>query len=135
CNVYFGLQYAPPTFLDHAFAGVVQALCLYYTRRADGLERRTQEERRLQGILSRLGGEDADWVRNRLGTRPYPPPQDALTELLAEHAEVMRPLLRRDAAGFVTEVTNTLRYVVWRDPEAGIVASRGVDLHWMTAKL
>jgi hypothetical protein len=135
CNVYFGLQYAPPTFLDHTFAGVVQALCLYFTRRADGVERRAQEEKRLQGVLSRLGGEDADWVRNRLGARPYPPPQDALTALLAEHAEMMQPLLRRDADGFTAEVMNTLRYVLWRDPEAGLAASHGADLHWLTAKL
>jgi ApeA N-terminal domain 1/Apea-like HEPN len=135
CNIFFGLQYAPPAFLDLTFAGVVQSLCLYYTRRADGVEKRTQEERRLGAILSRLGGEDADWIRSRLGVRPFPPPEDALTVLLSEHEEVMRPLLKRDAVEFVAEVTNTLRYVLWRDPEAGIVASSGADLHWMTAKL
>ena len=135
CNIYFGLQYAPPAFLDLTFAGVVQSLCLYYTRRTDGVDRHMQEEHRLGGILSRLGGEDADWIRSRLGVRPYPLPQDALTVLLTEHAEVMGPLLRRDATGFVNEVTNTLFYVLWRDPEAGIVASRGADLHWMTARL
>jgi hypothetical protein len=135
CNVYFGLQYAPPAFLDLTFAGVVQSLCLYYTRRADGVQQRTREGSRLGNILSRLGGEDADWVRSRLGVRPYPSPQDVLTVLLSEHGEVMKHLLLRDAEAFVTEVTNTLQYILWRDPEKGLVASHGADLHWMTAKL
>lgn len=53
CNVFFGLQYGPPAFVDWKFAGVLQALQLYLARRDDGLamcDARQNEFKRLSQI-------------------------------------------------------------------------------------
>jgi ApeA N-terminal domain 1 len=135
CNIFFGLHYGPPAYLDITFLGVVESLCLYYTRREDGVAHRTQEERRLREVLDKLPPSDATWVLSHIWVRPFPPLQDLLAKLLGEHAEIMSPLLRTDQPGFVTEVLNTVNYVVRREPEVWLAASRGANLYWLMAKL
>ncbi len=135
CNIFFGLRYGPPAYLDIAFLGIMQSLCLYYTRRAEGIVHRTQEEERLREILTQLSSADAEWVRGRIGVRPCPPPQDILAKLLVEHSELMTPLLQTGQPGFLSEVMNTFHYTVRRDSEVGPAASHGADLYWMTEKL
>lgn len=136
CNIFFGLQYGPPAYLDFTLLGVIESLFLYYTRREDGLAHRNQEDRRLTEVLGKLPAADADWVRSHIWVRPFPPLQDMLAKLLNEHAEVMNPLLRTDQQGFISEVMNTVNYTVRRDnPEIGLAASHGAELYWMMARL
>jgi hypothetical protein len=134
CNIFFGLQYGPPAYLDLTFLGVIESLCLYYTRREDGVAHRNQEERRLAEVLDKLPAADADWVHSHIWSRPFPPLQDILAKLLGEHAEMMNPLLRSQQE-FIADVLNTVNYTLRRDPEVGPAASHGAELYWMMAKL
>jgi hypothetical protein len=135
CNIFFGLQYGPPAYLDVAFLGVIESLSLYYTRREDGVAHREREDRRLTEVLGKLPPADADWVRSHIWVRPFPPLQDILTRLLDEHAEVMNPLLQTDKWGFIREVLGTFIYTIHRDPPFNQVVSSGADLYWVMAKL
>ena len=134
CNIFFGLQYGPPAYLDLTFLGVIESLCLYYTRREDGVAHRNQENRRLAEVLRNLPETDADWVRSHIWINPFPPLQDILAKLLGEHSEVMSPLLKTKE-GFINRVMNTVNYTLRRDPEVGLAASHGGDLYSMMAKL
>src|SRR5262249_22939487 len=93
CNIFFGLQYGPPAYIDMTFGGVVQSLSLYYTRREDGIARRANEEQRLKEIIASLPPGGADWVVDRVGARPYPPFREMLGALVREHADAMNPLV------------------------------------------
>jgi hypothetical protein len=135
CNIFFGIQYGPPAYLDFSFLGVIESLCLYYTRREDGIAHRNQEDRRLTEVLGKLAPVDADWVRSHIWARPFPPLQDILAKLLGEHAEMMNPLLRTDRQGFIADVITTVNYILRRDAEVGLVASHGAELYWLEAKL
>ena len=135
CNVFFGLQYGPPVYLNATFIGVIESLSLYYTRREDGVAHRIQEGRHLTEVLGKLPAADADWVRSHIWVRPFPPLQHILAKLLGEHAELINPLLRTGQQGFIAEVLNTLDYTVRRDPDVGSTASQGNELYWMVARL
>jgi hypothetical protein len=135
CNIFFGLQYGPPAYLDVAFLGVVESLSLYYTRREDGVAHRKQEDSRLTEILGKLSAADADWVRSHIWVQPFPPLQDILSKLLKEHDEVMKALLGTEPREFIKEVMNTVDYILRRDPEVGSTASQGGNLYRMMAKL
>jgi hypothetical protein len=135
CNIFFGLQYGPPAYLDIVFLGVLQSLCLYYLRRKDGIAHRSEQEQRLTEILSRLPFADAELLRSLIWDQPFPPLKEILARLIAEHAEIMMPLLVRTQSEFIDSVTNTLNYKIRRDPGAALVAYQGADLYWMTVKL
>jgi hypothetical protein len=85
--------------------------------------------------LGKLPEADSNWVRSHIWIRPFPPIQDILGILLSEHAGAMDPLLTNGQPRFITEVVNTLNYIVRRDPEVSLVASHGAKLYWMIAKL
>src|SRR6185312_1698113 len=106
----------PPAYLDFTFLGVVESLALYYTRRADGIAHRSRENDRLTEILHQLPTPDADWIRNHIWVRPFPPLQDILVNLVREHTNAINPLVRTEDA-FITEVMNTVNYFLRRDPE------------------
>jgi hypothetical protein len=134
-NIFFGLQYGPPAYLDLTFLGVIESLVLYYTRREDGVAHRNQEEQRLMEILGKLPAADAEWVRNHIWARPFPPRRDILAKLLDEHAELMSPLLKTDKEEFIREILGTLVYTIQRDPPFNQVVSFGAELYWIVAKL
>jgi hypothetical protein len=135
CNIFFGLQYGPPAFVDIKFLGVLQVLQLYYARRADGLALREREERRLREIVSILPTGDGEWLVDRLGICPYPQLRDVLNALIKEHSEVFDPLVSSREDRFISEVINTEYHVTRRDPEVRGVALHGAGLYWMTQKL
>jgi hypothetical protein len=135
CNIYFGLQYGPPVYLDFTFLGVIESLSLYYTRREDGVLHRNQEDRRLTEVLGKLPEADADWVRSHIWIRPFPPLQHILAKLLGEHADVMNPLFRTEQQGFITDVMNTVNYILRRDPDLGPAASHTAELSRLMTKL
>jgi len=135
CNIFFGLQYGPPAYLDFTFLGVVESVSLYYTRREDGVAHRNQEDRRLTEVLGKLPAADADWIRGHIWVRPFPPLQDILAKLLDEHVEVMKPLFQTDKWGFIREVLGTFNYTIHRDPPFNQVVSFGAELYRLMAKL
>lgn len=134
CNIFFGIQYGPPAFIDMSFPYVVQSLYLYHARREDGLAGRG-EEGRLKEILAGLATADADWIVDRLGARPFQPLHLVLRKLVEEHGHVMNPLVSHRQDRFVSEVANTLKYVAFREPEMVQAASHGTDMYWMMQKL
>jgi ApeA-like protein/HEPN superfamily Apea-like protein len=134
-NLYFGLQYGPPAYLDMTFPSVVQSLYLYYSRRDDGVAGRAEEETRLKEILSALPPVDAEWIVDRLGARPFPPLHLVLRKLVEEHSHTMNPLVSSRQDRFVNEVINTLKYIVLRDEDMHPSARHGADLYWMIQKL
>jgi hypothetical protein len=135
CNIYFGMQYAPPAYVDTNFLGMIESLALYYTRRQDGVAQRDEEARRYTELLTKLSPGDAEWIRRHIWVRPFPPLQDTLAKLLKEHADLMNPLLRTEQQRFINEVMNTAHYIIKRDPELGFAVSRGGDLYWMMVRL
>ncbi len=135
CNIFFGLQYRPPTYLDWTFLGIIEALCLYYTRRGDGVAHRIREQLRLGEILGKLSSEDSEWIQAHIWARPFPPLHDILTKLLSEHSEVMRPLLRTGEVGLISQVVNTVNFTIRQDPDVGLIASHGSELYWLMVKL
>ena len=135
CNIYFGLKYGPPAYVDMTFAGMAQVLHLYYSRRDDGMARRAAEIRRLKEILAGLTDADSEWVVNHVGANPYPTFDAELRELLNEHAPVMNPLVSNRPDRFVNEVTNSLHYIIHREPEMYAASGHGADLYWALEKL
>jgi hypothetical protein len=135
CNIYFGLKYGPPAYLDMTFMGIAQVLYLYHSRRDDGLARRTEEERRLKEIVAALTQADAEWVIDHVGARPHPTFEGVLRELVGQHSAVMDPLMSNRQDRFINQVMNTLYYAIHREPEVGLAASHGAELYWMMEKL
>jgi len=135
CNVFFGLQYGPPAFIDLAFPSVVQALHLYYARRDDATAARAEEENRLRSFLSSLPAADADWIVDRLEEGQSPPLKVVLSKLIEEHAHIMNRLISNRQDRFVGSVINTLKYILTSDREMYGAASHSADLYWMMQKL
>ena len=135
CNIFFGLKYGPPAYLDMAFLGIVQSLHLYHAQRDDGLRQRAEEESRLKRIVAALAPADARWVIDHVGARPYPSFERMLHELVSEHSTLINPLIRNRHDRFVSEVMNALQYVIHRDSEVGLAASHGAKLYWLMEKL
>jgi hypothetical protein len=59
----------------------------------------------------------------------------SLLSLIREHIEVMGPLIRDDAEGFVRRVMSAKRYWTTKEPPAEPEVTRSADLHWMVEKL
>jgi hypothetical protein len=135
CNVFFGLQYGPPAFIDMTFPGIVQSLYLYYSNRDDGVAARAEAERRLRGILSGLQTADADWVVDRLEVSPATPLQFVLRKLVEEHPHVMNRLVSDRQERFVGGVINTFKYILLSESDLDAAASHGAQLYWMMQKL
>jgi hypothetical protein len=135
CNVYFGLMYGPPAFLDITFQNVANAVRLYHARHKDGAALRASDEQHMKSILAALPLSHRVWLVNRLGPSPYPPFQVALSSLLERHGVSMEPLIAGRRERFVNEATGTLEFVLRREPEAAPAASFGADLYWLTQKL
>ncbi len=134
-NIYFGIQYGPPSYIDLTYSLVAQSVSLYYAKTSDGMEQRGDEERRLREILPTLTNHDAEWLIDHLGVRPYPPFQSVLQRLVERHGAVLDPILvnRRDA--FVSQAAATLRYIDRRDAEEHGASSHGSELYWLMQKL
>lgn len=135
CNIFFGLEYGPPAYIDMKFLGVVQSLVLYHARWRDILARREEEELRLQRILSDLLPSDGEWIIDQLGIRPPQPFQKVLHDLVDAHSENLNPLLSNRQDRFVNDVMNTLGYVILRDQDLKGAVRLGADLYWMMQKL
>ena len=135
CNVFFGLQPAPPAFIDTTLPGVVEALYLYYSSRNNGVVAcRMDAKRWLRGILSGLQITDADWLADRLEARPTAPLPFILRKLLEEHSHVMNRLVS-NRQGFVSKVINTLKCILFRESDLDGVATQGTELYWTMQRL
>jgi hypothetical protein len=117
------------------FAGIIQTLHLYHSRRDDGIEMRAEEETRLRQVVSLLPPTDAEWVVGHLGARPRPAFEVVLRLLVSQHAAVMDPLIAARQERFVSQVVNTLEYFIHRESEVEEAARGGADLYWMIERL
>ncbi len=134
-NIYFGIQYGPPSFIDMTYALVAQSILLYYAQTKEGHEHRDAEQRQLKSILPCLSLQQAEWLVDHLGPKPYPPFQNVLQRLVERHGDVLDPILSKRRDAFVNQVTNTLHYIERRNPADYLAASHGADLYWLTQKL
>jgi len=134
-NIYFGIQYGPPAYIDMTYALAAQSVALYFARSVAGEKHRAKEEERLKHVVRLLPGPDAEWILDHLGVNPPPSFRSVLQKLTERHGAVLDPLLahRRDA--FVNQAATTLRYIATRDREDGSAAGRGSELYWLTQKL
>jgi hypothetical protein len=135
CNVYFGLLYGPPSYLDMKFQNIVNAVHLYYERHPDGVARREEEGRRMTEVQSYLPEPERLWLYDHLGKKPRPPLRAVLTALLEKHGDGIDPLISGRRDGLIDAVLETLDYVVRRDREFEASAAVGADLYWLTEKL
>ena len=135
CNVYFGLLYGPPPYLDIKFENVANAVLLYYERGQEGAARRAADALRMKAILGGLSGPDKDWLIDRLGVNPRRPLRPALDDLLDKHGDAIAPLTAGRRERFVESVLGTLEYAARRDQDLAPAAMEGADLYWLTEKL
>jgi hypothetical protein len=134
-NIFFGIQYGPPRYIDMTFLLVVQALMLYFTRTSEGATLLADEERLLKELIPAVPASYAAWLVDHLGATPYPPLTAVLRRLVERHGAILDPLIsgRRDA--FVSQAANTLRYIEQRKEVDDAAASHGSDLYWLMQKL
>jgi len=134
-NIFFGIQYGPPRYIDMTFLLVVQSLMLYFTRTSEGATMLADEERLFKELLSIVPADYAAWLVDHLGPTPYPPLTAVLRRLVERHGAILDPLIsgRRDA--FVGQSANTLRYIEQRKELDNAAASHGSDLYWLMQKL
>jgi hypothetical protein len=135
CDVYFGLLYGPPSFLDMKFQNVANVALLYYERHPDGAARREEEARRFEEVRSYLPEPQRQWLYDHLGKSPRPPLRVALEALLAKHGDSIDPLISGRREDFVGAVLETLDFVSSRDREFEDSAAVGANLYWLTEKL
>ncbi len=134
-NIYFGIQYGPPAFIDMTYALVAQSVSLYYARTDEGIKHRAEEEQRLKHVVRALPGPDAEWVISHLGVNPQPSFHSQLRRLVEQHGAVLDPLLAHRREAFVNQAATTLRYIEVREGEESSAAAGGSDLYWLIQKL
>lgn len=134
-NIFFGIQYGPPRYLDMTFSLVVQSMMLYFTRTSEGVDLLAEEDRLFKELLLMVPPDHAVWLVDHLGATPYPPVSAVLLRLIERHGVILDPLIsgRRDA--FVGQAANTLRYIEQRKEVDDAAASRGSDLYWLMQKI
>jgi len=134
-NIFFGIQYGPPRYIDMTFSLVVQSLMLYFTRTSEGVALLADEERLLKDLLPIVPADYAAWLVDHLAATPYPPLTAVLRRLVERHGAILDPLIsgRRDA--IVGQAANTLRYIEQRKEVDDAAASHGSDLYWLMQKL
>ncbi len=134
-NIFFGIQYGPPRYIDMTFSLVVQSLMLYFTRTSEGATLLADEERCFKQLLPIIPADSATWLIDHLGATPCPPLTTVLRRLVERHGTILDPLIsgRRDA--FVGQAANTLRYIEQRKEVDYAAASHGSDLYWLMQKL
>jgi hypothetical protein len=109
CNLYFGVQYKPESFLDTRFMLVCQSLELY------------QRKRQPVGMNHR---GPSDLVFN-----------EELARLLEEHRVAVGPLFGSEMRRAISELTEHRNYVIYRDSMVGLESDYGPKLFWLTQKL
>ena len=134
CNVYFGLLFGPPPYLDSKFENVANAVLLYYERGQEGVARRDADASRMKAILGGLSAPDRDWLIDRLGVNPRMPLRTAIDDLLDRHGDLIDPLTAERRERFVETVLGTLEYAARRDEELAPAAMEGADLYWLTVR-
>ena len=134
-NIFFGIQYGPPRYLDMTFSLVVQSMMLYFTRTSEGVELLAEEDRMFKELLLMVPSDNAVWLVDHVGPMPSPPLNAVLRRLVERHGAILDPLIsgRRDA--FVGQAVNTLRYIEQRKEVDDAAASRGSDLYWLMQKI
>jgi hypothetical protein len=134
-NIFFGIQYGPPRYIDMTFALVAQSMMLYFTRTPEGASLLAEEERLFKELLPTVPDRYATWLVDHLGAMPYPPLRTVLCKVVEHYGAVLDPLIssRRDA--FVNLATNTLRYIEQRKAVEDAAASHGSELYWLMQKL
>lgn len=134
-NIFFGIQYGPPRYIDMAFSLVAQSMMLFFSRTLEGVTLIAEEERLFKELLSVVPENYSAWLVDHLGATPYPPIAAVIRRLVERYAGVLDPLIsgRRDA--FIGQAVNTLRYIEQRKEEDDAAASHGSDLYWLMQKL
>lgn len=133
CNIFFGLWYAPPRYLDLKFVELVQVLCLYQGQR--GGEPVAHPSPPLTDILAKITQEERDWLTSQLAQNPLTRAERALRALLEEQGAAFDPMIEGKRVEFVQDVLSTFAYLTSRDPGSRHLALSGSDLHWTTEKL
>jgi ApeA N-terminal domain 1 len=135
CNLFFGIQYMPKSYLDTRFLAVVQALELYQANREGWGGRQKQEGQRYDRVLGSLAEEDREWLRLRLGRQPHVPFSDTLAALVSEHGAVVDPLCDGDRNGFLAAVRAAWEYILHRRLVSDKAPQSDEDLYWLMERL
>jgi len=134
-NIFFGLQYGPPAFVDLTFALIAQVASVYYSGTSEGIVHQEQEEAQLRNLLPSLTVQQAEWLLSHVGVRPNPPFQSILRRLVERHGATLDPILLKRRDAFVNQATNTLQFIERRNAEDQLAASHGSELYWLMQKL
>jgi hypothetical protein len=135
CNVFFGIMYGPPSFVDITFQSVTNAVQLYFAGIEEGGAQRAGDEARMKAIQASLPESDREWLVDRLGDSPKAPFRAALHTLVEKHGEGLDPLIGGRRGRFIDAVLGTHEYLLWRDPGYERASSYGADLYWLMQKL
>lgn len=134
-NIFFGMQYGPPRYIDIQYSLALQVLLLYYSRTPEGISQRQSDESRLKGILKAVSPQDAVWIVEHLGIKPNPPLIDVLRVMHQKYASILNPLISSRREAFISQVSSTIQYIDNRFDEDYLAASHGADLYWLMQKV
>lgn len=130
-SLYFGVQYSKKMFTDWRFQTILHALTVY----GQTHERKQSRDTKLNSILASVEPEEAQYLTKLLATSLLLNAENVLLDLMEAHGSEVEWLFGRPSTAFVARVTNTLHYLMHRDPVNSFAASQGETLYYLTETL
>ncbi|MCI0460547.1 MAG: hypothetical protein L0Z62_26635 [Gemmataceae bacterium] len=130
CNLFFGLQYAPPRFLDITLLQIATAATVFCKIANLPSARFGQEIIQLQrAVIDAASEHDTRWL-----SRVLPKEQDVdfpwhLLALFQEHSQAIAPLIQGDPVGFIDDFLTLRDSILHGEPLAAQPNPRGRSLH------
>jgi len=136
CIPFFGLLYAPGTFVEGRFLTLVDSMVLFFC----GVDAAHEA---MTGALNeattkiQLCCPDRNqlWLADAMPTSADLELPWSLLKALDVHRDIMAPLVGEDLEGFVDHVLATRKYCRYRDPAFQENAAQAAKLYWLTEKL
>jgi hypothetical protein len=136
CLSFFGLLYAPNTYVEERFLTLINSIVLFFQGLdpadetiVDALNEATKT------LRSCCSGKNAQWLADAMPTTAELELPWNLRRALDEHHDIMAPLAGGDLEGFVDHVLVTRKYCRHRDPAFQENAAQAAKLYWLTEKL
>ena len=137
CQSFFGLIYAPGSFVDRRFVSLIEAMILFF--RGLGIHDPSlppaldEAARTIQARYWK--GKNLRWLADVMPTVADVSLPWTLASTLDDHRDLMAPLIGNDVEQFVDHVLITRKYCQYRDSALQANVAHGAELYWLTEKL